>query len=85
MNHEPSFDRLIAEGLEASRGDRMEEALALFAQARAAAAVLLTMPQLAAAVVATIWTEALAPEASVAGPNVGAVYAPDMVKRVFPP
>jgi tetratricopeptide (TPR) repeat protein len=37
MNQEPSFDRLIAEGLEASRDDRMEAALALFAQASALA------------------------------------------------
>ena len=33
MNQEPSFDRLIADGLEASRDNRMEAALALFAQA----------------------------------------------------
>jgi tetratricopeptide (TPR) repeat protein len=37
MNQDPSFDRLIAEGLEASREDRMEAALALFAQASAMA------------------------------------------------
>ena len=37
MNQDPNFDRLIAEGLEASRDDRMEAALALFAQAGAAA------------------------------------------------
>jgi tetratricopeptide (TPR) repeat protein len=37
MNRDPSFDRLIAEGLEASRNNRMEAALALFAQAGAVA------------------------------------------------
>ena len=37
MNQDPSFDRLIAEGLQASRDDRMEAALALFAQASAMA------------------------------------------------
>ena len=37
MNQEPSFDRLIADGLEASRDNRMEAALALFAQAGALA------------------------------------------------
>jgi tetratricopeptide (TPR) repeat protein len=37
MNQDPSFDRLIAEGLEASRDNRMEAALALFAQASALA------------------------------------------------
>ncbi|MCG2594894.1 hypothetical protein LZ009_19115 [Ramlibacter sp. XY19] len=37
MNQEPSFDRLIAEGLEASRDNRMEAALARFAQASALA------------------------------------------------
>jgi tetratricopeptide (TPR) repeat protein len=37
MNQDPNFDRLIAEGLEASREDRMETALALFAQAGALA------------------------------------------------
>ena len=33
MQSDPSFDRLIAQGLEASRQDRAEEALALFAHA----------------------------------------------------
>jgi Flp pilus assembly protein TadD len=33
MSQEPNFDRLIADGLEASRENRMEEALVLFAQA----------------------------------------------------
>lgn len=33
MNQEPNFDRLIAEGMEASRDDRMEAALALYARA----------------------------------------------------
>ena len=37
MNQDPSFDRLIAEGLEASRDNRMEAALARFAQASAIA------------------------------------------------
>ena len=37
MNQDPSFDRLIAEGLEASRNDRAQAALALFAQASALA------------------------------------------------
>lgn len=37
MNQDPNFDRLIADGLEASRHNRVEAALALFAQASAVA------------------------------------------------
>ncbi|MDB5856919.1 MAG: Tetratricopeptide domain protein [Ramlibacter sp.] len=37
MNQDPNFDRLIAEALEASRDNRTEAALALFAQASAVA------------------------------------------------